>query len=224
MNETYIFEGSTTNEAIENGLKELKVSKNQVEIKVLEENKRSFFSILAPRIVKVEFTLKNTNKKSVKKEIIVSEEEIKEAIKFVERFLNEFIEKLNLGQVEYTVKYEEKLIKIDFIGDTLKDLIGYRGETLNSLESIINAVLINNKIHLRVSCNINNYREKRIKTLNELADKVSRTVVKTRKSITLDPMPPYERKIIHTRLQNNDRVKTYSVGEGTRRRLIIALK
>lgn len=224
MNETYIFEGSTTNEAIENGLKELKVSKNQVEIKVLEENKRSFFSILAPRIVKVEFTLKNTNKKSVKKEIIVSEEEIKEAIKFVERFLNEFIEKLNLGQVEYTVKYEEKLIKIDFIGDKLKDLIGYRGETLNSLESIINAVLINNKIHLRVSCNINNYREKRIKTLNELADKVSRTVVKTRKSITLDPMPPYERKIIHTRLQNNDRVKTYSVGEGTRRRLIIALK
>lgn len=224
MDETYIFEGSTTNEAIEKGLKELKVSKNQVEIKVLEENKRSFFSILAPRVVKVEFTLKNTNKRTVKKEIIVSEEEIQKAEIFVKNFLSEFIEKLNLGKVEYTIKYEDKIIKIDFIGDKLKDLIGYRGETLNSLESIINAILINNKIHLRVSCNINNYRERRIETLNELADKVSKTVIKTKKSITLDPMPAYERKIIHTRLQDNDRVKTYSVGEGTRRRLIIALK
>lgn len=224
MDETYIFEGSTTNEAIEKGLKELKVSKNQVEIKVLEENKRSFFSILAPRVVKVEFTLKNTNKRTVKKEIIVSEEEIQKAEIFVKNFLSEFIEKLNLGKVEYTIKYEDKIIKIDFIGDKLKDLIGYRGETLNSLESIINAILINNKIHLRVSCNINNYRERRIETLNELADKVSKTVIKTKKSITLDPMPAYERKIIHTRLQDNDRVKTYSVGEGTRRRIIIALK
>lgn len=224
MDETYIFEGSTTNEAIEKGLKELKVSKNQVEIKVLEENKRSFFSILAPRVVKVEFVLKNTNKRTVKNEIIVSEEEIQKSEIFVKNFLSEFIEKLNLGKVEYTIKYEDKIIKIDFIGDKLKDLIGYRGETLNSLESIINAILINNKIHLRVSCNINNYREKRMNTLNELADKVSKTVIKTKKSITLDPMPAYERKIIHTRLQDNDRVKTYSVGEGTRRRLIIALK
>ena len=63
MRKTYIFEGNTTNEAIEKGLKELNVSKNQVEIKVLEENKRSFFSILAPRIVKVEMTLKEIHKK-----------------------------------------------------------------------------------------------------------------------------------------------------------------
>ena len=227
MNKTYIFEGNTTNEAIEKGLKELNVSKNQVDIRVLEENKRSFFSILAPRIVKVEFTLKNNKdikKKSIKKEIIVSEEEVQETKKFVESFVNEFIEKLNLGQVEYTINYEEKIIKLDFIGDKLKELIGYRGETLNSIENIINAVLINNKFHLRVSCNINNYRERRMKTLNELADKVSKTVIRTGKKITLEPMPAYERKIIHTKLQNSDKVKTYSVGEGTRRRLIIALK
>ena len=227
MNKTYIFEGNTTNEAIEKGLKELNVSKNQVDIRVLEENKRSFFSILAPRIVKVEFTLKNNKdikKKSIKKEIIVSEEEVQETKKFVESFVNEFIEKLNLGQVEYTINYEEKIIKLDFIGDKLKELIGYRGETLNSIENIINAVLINNKFHLRVSCNINNYRERRMKTLNELADKVSKTVIRTGKKITLEPMSAYERKIIHTKLQNSDKVKTYSVGEGTRRRLIIALK
>ena len=182
MSETYIFEGNTTNEAIEKGLKELKVSKNQVEITVLEENKRSFFSILAPRVVKVQFKLKNSVKKVVKKEIVISEEEIEKA------------------------------------------LIGYRGETLNALDTIINSVLINNKIHVRVSCNINNYREKRMETLNELADKISKTVIKTGKNVTLDPMPAYERKIIHTRLQNSSEVKTYSVGEGARRRIVISLK
>lgn len=236
MSETYIFEGSTTNEAIEKGLKELKVSRNQVEIKVLDENKRSFFSILAPRIVKVELTLKNNSNnkrvvsensipvKHVKREIVISEEDIKKAEKLVNEFIRDFIEKLNLGQVEYTVKNKDNLIKIDFKGEELKLLIGYRGETLNSLENIINAILLNNKIHLRVSCNINSYREKRIQTLNELADKVSKTVIKTGRNVTLDPMPAYERKIIHTRLQNSNKVKTYSVGEGARRRLVISLK
>lgn len=224
MSETYIFEGNTTNEAIEKGLKELKVSKNQVEITVLEENKRSFFSILAPRVVKVQFKLKNSVKKVVKKEIVISEEEIEKAKKCIEKFLNELIEKINLGKAEYTLKFEENIIKINFVGDTLKALIGYRGETLNALDTIINSVLINNKIHVRVSCNINNYREKRMETLNELADKISKTVIKTGKNVTLDPMPAYERKIIHTRLQNSSEVKTYSVGEGARRRIVISLK
>ena len=65
MSEAYIFEGSTTNEAIEKGLKELKVARSQVNIRVLEENKRSFFSILAPRVVKVELTLKDQNKTKI---------------------------------------------------------------------------------------------------------------------------------------------------------------
>jgi len=228
MNKTYVFEGNTTNEAIENGLKELKVSRSQVEIKVLEENKRSFFSILAPRVVKVEFTLKENTKKDarreVKKEIIISEEEINEAKSFLEKFINEFLEKMDLKDVEYVINYDENILKIDFKGDSLKSLIGYRGDTLNALQTIVNAILKSNKFNVKASCNINSFREKRVNALNELADKVSKTVVRKGKSITLEPMPAYERKIIHTRLQNNDKVKTYSVGEGTRRRLIIALK
>lgn len=234
MSKTYIFEGNTTNEAIEKGLKELNVSKNQVEIKVLEENKKSFFSILAPRIVKVEFTMKSNKKpeirdnvrraKPAKKEIIIDQEEVAKAKEFIENFIKDFVEKLSIEEVEYEVKFEENILKIDFKNDKLKSLIGYRGETLNALENIINAILKSNKFNLRASCNINNFREKRTVALNELADKVSKTVVKTKKNITLEPMPAYERKVIHTRLQNDVRVTTYSVGEGSRRRLVIALK
>ena len=228
MNKTYIFEGNTTNEAIEKGLKELKVSKNQVEIKVLEENKRSFFSILAPRIVKVEISLKENNikeiKKEPKKEIIITDEELNEVKEFVSQYLNDFFEKINIRNIEKEMNFEENILKVNLKGEELKSLIGYRGDTLNSFETIINAMLKNKKYNIKVSCNINNFREKRITALNELADKVSKTVIKKGKSITLEPMPAYERKIIHTRLQNNEKVKTYSVGEGVRRRLIIALK
>ena len=86
---TYVFEGKTTNEAIENGLKELKVSKNKVEIKVLEqEDKRSFFSILTPRVVKVEMKIKENVSKNVKE---LSKDEILEWKKSVDEFLKEFI-------------------------------------------------------------------------------------------------------------------------------------
>ena len=75
---------------------------------------------------------------------------------------------------------------------------------------------------IRVVLDIENYREKRKKTLEELAEKVSKTVLKTNKSITLEPMSAYERKIIHTKLQDNSRVETYSIGEGVNRRVVIA--
>lgn len=226
MNENYIFEGNTTNDAIEKGLRELKVSKNEVEIKVLEENKRSFFSILEPRIVKVQITpkIKNNNLVVEKKEITISADEIEEAKVIVENFIKEFINKLNINDVNYSIKYEDNIIKIQFEGDKLKNLIGYRGDTLNSFEHIINSILKNNKNHLRVSCNINNFREQRTIALNELADNMSKTVLRTGKRIVLDPMPAYERKIIHTRLQEHEKVRTYSIGEGARRKLVIDLK
>jgi len=175
MNKTYVFEGSTTNEAIEKGLKELNVSKNQVEIKVLEENKRSFFSILAPRVVKVEFTIKSSNysksnirkEKSIKKELVVSDEEILSAKEFLEKFIKEFLEKLDVKDIKYEMVYSENILKLDLKGEKIKMMIGYRGETLNALESILNAILKNNNINLRVTCNVNNFREKRELALRE---------------------------------------------------------
>jgi spoIIIJ-associated protein len=227
MEKTIISEGKTTNEAIENGLKKLNVSKNRVDIKVLEnEDKRSFFSILTPRVVKVEMTLKEDKKDSIqpKKEIKLSEEEQEKAKENLETFFKDFIKNLPEGttyKIETTLNY----INVDIENKELGFLIGYRGETLYALQNILSAIAgkgIENKV--RVILDIEGYKAKREKTLEELAEKVAKTVIKTRKSIKLEPMQAYERKIIHSKLQQNNRVETTSVGEEPNRRIIVSLK
>ena len=185
MSNSIISEGKTTNEAIENGLKELKVSKEKVDIKVLEEeNKKSFFSILTPRVVKVELTLKENIKstsepKKEKREYDHDIEHIDEAKKLVEKFLNEWLKQID-EKLEYSIKVEDYTIYVDIKGETAGILIGHRGETLNALQVILLSIVdrnINNKVKLILD--IENYREKRAKTLEELAEKVSKTVLKT---------------------------------------------
>lgn len=232
MSNTIIAEGKTSTEAIENGLKQLKVSKDMVEIKILEEeNKKSFFSILTPRTVRVELKLKeNIKNNEVKKQEIVKKEynsnleEIENAKKDVEKFIKEFIEKINKN-IQYNIKIEDNTIFINMNGEYCATLIGYRGDTLNALQSIVSSVA-NKKVKTRIKTilDIENYREKRVKILEELAEKVSKTVLRTGKNITLEPMSAYERKIIHTKLQENSRIETYSIGEGENRRIVIAKK
>ena len=229
MEKSIISEGKTTNEAIEKGLKILNVSKNKVDIKVLEnEEKRSFFSILTPRVVKVQLTLKDIEEehKIVKKEINLSQEEQDIAVKNVEEFLKEFLNKLEKDEkIEYTIKADKSGVYVNINDKNLGYLIGYRGETLYALQNVLSAIAgkkIENKV--RVFLDIESFRAKREKTLEELAEKISKTVIKTKKSITLEPMQAYERKIIHSKLQNNELVTTKSIGEEPRRRVVISLK
>ena len=234
MAKSIISEGKTTNEAIENGLKKLNVSKRKVDIKVLEnEDKRSFFSILSPRIVKVELTLKedeqdkeNRGEKKdlkVKKEIILSEEEKEKSIANLKKFLKEFSENFS-EKIEYEIQEKDNYIHVNLKGEELGFLIGYRGETLYNMQTILSAIAgkgIQNKI--RVILDIQDYKQKREKTLEELAEKVANTVVRTKKSIKLEPMKAYERKIIHTKLQQHPKVET-SIGEEPYRKIIVSLK
>lgn len=229
MEKSIISEGKTTNEAIEKGLKILNVSKNKVDIKVLEnEEKRSFFSILTPRVVKVQLTLKDVEEehKLVKKEINLSQEGQDIAVKNVEEFLKEFLNKLEKDEkIEYSIKADKSGVYVNINDKNLGYLIGYRGETLYALQNVLSAIAgkkIDNKV--RVFLDIESYRAKREKTLEELAEKISKTVIKTKKSITLEPMQAYERKIIHSKLQNNELVTTKSIGEEPRRRVVISLK
>ena len=220
-----IAQGKTTNEAIENGLKELKVSRNQVEIKVLEkEDKRSFFSILTPRVVKVELTLKETDKKTVNKvkEYDRNIDEIQEAKGEVEEFLNTFLPQMD-SSLSYESKVEDYTIMIEIKGNLAGTFIGYRGETLNAMQNILSAIA-NKKASgkIKLTLDIENYREKRKKVLEDLADKVSKTVLRTGKSITLEPMTAYERKIIHSKLQDNSKIETHSIGENDNRRIVIS--
>ena len=228
MQNSIIAEGKTTTEAINNGLKQLNVSKDRVDIKVLEnEEKRSFFSILTPRVVKVELKLKEDVKKEsiekiiVKKEYNKDEKEIENAKQNIDNFLKDFIYKVD-NSLKYDVKIENYIIIIEITGQKAGVLIGYRGETLNSLQNILSAVANKNSSErIKVSLDIEGYRSKREKILEDLAEKVAKTVLKTGKSITLEPMSPYERKIIHNKLQNNNKVQTHSIGENDKRRVVI---
>ena len=229
MSKTIISEGKTTAEAVENGLKELGVSKNKVDIKVIEEKKKSFFSILDPHVVKVELTLKDeeepeTREHKEKPALKVSEQEIEDAQKQVEDFLKEFLIKVSKN-IQYKIKNTSEAIEVELTGEDASKLIGYRGETLNSVQTILSAVASKKKENpIKVLVDIENYRAKRKQTLEELAEKIERTVSKTGKKVTLEPMTPYERKIIHTKLQESESVKTYSIGENNNRRIVISKK
>lgn len=222
-----IYEGRTTNEAIEKGLKDLNVSKKQVEIKVLEtDEKRSFFSILTPRVVKVEMKIKEEPVKVIKKEKVeISKEAENLAEENIRKFLDEFMKKLPTNDLVYKIVNEKNDLFINIDGNDTGYLIGYRGNVLNSLQNILNNIANNGTSErVRVLLNIGGYKEKREKDLQELADKKAGIVIKKRKSITLEPMTSYERKIIHSRLQNNTKVETHSIGEEPNRKVVISLK
>ena len=221
MAKSIIVEGKTSTEAIEKGLKELKVSKDKVDIKILEnEEKRSFFSILAPRVVKVEMTLKDG---VTEKRAPLKPEELEKAKLNLQAFLKDFVSKVN--NMEYKVSSDDEYVYVTLNGEDAGKLIGYRGETLNSMQAILTAIAnkqVESRVHLVLD--IEGYRAKRQKALEELADKLTRTVINTGKQVTLEPMSAYERKIIHNRLQDSKRVRTYSVGEEPYRKVIIAKK
>lgn len=229
MSKSIIAEGKTTNEAIEKGLKELNVSKSKVDIKVLEnEEKRSFFSILSPRVVKVQLTLReektiNSIKKD-KKEIELSKEEQELAEKNVDKFLKDFLEKTQKG-ANYSIEKMSTGLKVNINNENLGFLIGYRGETLYAFQNILSSIASKNvENRVRVILDIEGYKAKREKALEDLAEKLEKTVIKTKKSVTLEPMQAYERMIIHTKLQNSTMVETRSIGEEPRRRIVISLK
>jgi len=233
MEEKYIFEGKTSTEAIEKGLKELKLRKEDVEINILKDEKRSFFSILDPRVVKVEIIKKekNLNIKESKESKIKKEKKamtnsaIEKAKKNISEFLNVFLKQVSEEELKYNIINDEYYITVEIIGENTNLLIGYRGETLNALQTLLSSIA-NKEIEekVRVILDISGYKDKRKKVLEELADKISKTVVKTGKKVTLEPMPAYERKIIHSRLQNNKKVTTESVGEEPHRKIIVEIK
>lgn len=228
MPKSIISEGKTSTEAIEKGLKELKVPRNQVDIKILEEKKKSFFNILEPHVVKVELTLKEKEEKQtpVKKAKTenVSKEDLEKAKKEIKTFLSEFLKQI-ADTITYEISEEENVVHVLITGEESTRLIGYRGESLNSLQTILTTIANKGReSNVKVILDIGEYKDARKKTLEDLASKIERTVTKTGKSITLEPMTAYERKIIHTKLQDSKTVKTHSIGENENRRVVISRK
>ena len=219
MSKSVISEGKTTQEAIEKGLKEIKLPRELCEIKILEENKKSFFDILAPKIVRVEIK-EIEARKPEEVEIETTDEELNIAKKDVEEFLNRIS-----PEAKTKVEIKDKCLYISIYGENIGNLIGYRGETLYSIENILKAIA-NKKSENRVvvRLDIEDYKQKRVETLEEVAKKKASIVERTGKMITLEPMKAYERKIIHSVLQDNPNVETRSIGQEPKRRIVITKK
>ncbi|WP_227763547.1 RNA-binding cell elongation regulator Jag/EloR [Zhaonella formicivorans] len=196
----------TVEDAIDTALKELKVQREDVEVEVLEEPSKGLFGILGSRMAKVKVSIKETPGQ------------------LAAEFLNNVLQKMGM-KVTIDSKQHNDYLYLTISGSNLGILIGRRGETLDSLQYLTNLVAnrqSKNRVH--VVLDIENYRRRREQTLVKLAQRLSDRVKRTGNSITLEPMNPHERRIIHTALQNDTAVHTFSQGEEPFRKVTIALK
>lgn len=200
----------TQDEAVSKAITELKVSLEDLNVQVLEQPKSGFLGFIGAKEGLYKFTV-------IEKEL--SELEI--AQQFVEGIL-----KNSKIEAVVNVTQDNNLIKVDIEGKDAACLIGRRGETLDSIQFLTGLALnkINKDSHMRVLVDIENYRSKREESLVRYANKVAREVAKTKKTKKLDYMNPYERRIVHSALQNDKYVTTYSEGTDPYRRLVIEYK
>ncbi len=160
-------------------------------------------------------------------EILTDPEEIKEVENRAKVFLRDVFASMNLGEVEITSEYNttDGSLEVDFEGEAMGILIGKRGQTLDSLQYLTSLVVNKGKSnYIRVKLDTEDYRKRRKETLENLARGIAYKVRKTRKPVILEPMNPYERRIIHSALQGNKFVETVSEGEEPYRHVVVKLK
>ena len=198
--------GKTVDEAVKMALQELNTTEENVEIEVLEEPTKGLLGIGAkPALVRVSV-----------KEIAMEENKADK--------VNEVISNITscLGlNIKSNVEDTADALKVNLEGENLGLIIGYKGETLDALQLLTNVIINKNGEYKRVEIDAQNYREKRKETLTALAHKKARDVIKYGKNITLEPMTPYERRIIHTALQDDSKVTTVSIGSEPFRKVVI---
>lgn len=143
-----------------------------------------------------------------------------------EEFLNKVFDAMQISvNINIDEKQDEKIMNIDLSGEDMGILIGKRGQTLDSLQYLVSLVVNKNEEeYVRVKVDTENYRQRRKDTLENLARNISFKVRKSGKTVTLEPMNPYERRVIHSALQNDRYVETHSEGEEPFRRVVVALK
>lgn len=197
----------TVDDAITEACRKLTVSSDRLEYVVVEQGSTGFLGFNAkPAIIKAK---------------------VKSSIDDIAKeFLNELFKKMNYSVViDVNYNEEEGTMHIELSGDEMGALIGKRGQTLDSIQYLVKLVVNKNTDKfIRVSVDTENYRQRRKDTLENLAKNISYKVKRTRRPVTLEPMNSYERRIIHSALQNDKYVRTHSEGEGKERRVIISFK
>lgn len=205
MSQKYIeVSGKTIEDAVAEALKTLNMDRDSVSVEILEKPKSGFLGIGAvPAKIRVSYEYSRADK--------------------TRDFLEELFKKMNIEAKIDIAKEEEGRLKVTLSGDEMGLIIGRRGENLDALQYITNlSVNKNEDERVRVSIDTENYREKREESLERLAKRVADKVSKYGRSVSLEPMPPSERRIIHACLQDYKGVTTFSIGSEPQRRVIVA--
>jgi len=199
-------EAETVEEAVQLAAEELQVPTEDLTVEVLQEPQKKAFGLFGGSKAQVRVTVKETNPS-----------------KAAVAFLKDILSKMGVEDVEITAKEEDGTCALTLEGDDLGFIIGRRGETLDALQYLTS--LVANRVEsafYRVTVNVGNYREKREKTLSGLARKAAIQAAKSGRKTSLEPMNPYERRIIHTAVQKVDGATSYSVGSEPQRHVVIA--
>ena len=205
MLKTIEVSGRTEDEAVESALEQLKLTRDDVSVKIIERAKTGFLGLKnTPAIVEVQYEAKDGSTAGV------------------ESFLTGLLERMDV-EAEMEITEGNGSIDVVLAGKDPGTLIGRRGETLDAIQHLTNYV-VNRSSSGRVRVNIDaeNYRQRRNETLESLAAKTAGKVLKYRRNMTLDPMNAYERHIIHAKLQDYENITTYSVGSEPNRRIVVA--
>ncbi len=197
----------TYDEAVTEALIQLGVTSDQVEIEVIDKGSSGFLGIGAKPV-----------KIKAKKKIT--------ADGYLKKFLTDIFEAMNMNvEIVIQVNEENHSIQVDLQGDEMGILIGKRGQTLDSLQLLANnAVHKNFETYYKVKLDTENYRVRRKETLENLAKNIAYKVKRTKRPVALEPMNPFERRVIHSALQNDRYVITHSEGEDPFRHVVVSLK
>ena len=202
------YSSKTVDEAITQALLDLETTSDNIEYEVVQEASSGFLGLFntKPAIIKVK---KKAN-----------------LVDVGDKFLNDVFIAMNLSvETDIDFNEEESIMSVELIGNNMGILIGKRGTTLDALQTLLsNVVNKNSDKYIRVKIDTENYRARRKNTLENLGRNVARKVKKTKKPVKLEPMNAYERRIIHSVLQNDKYVNTHSEGEEPNRRLVVTLK
>jgi len=203
---TIVKEAKTVDEALRLALEELGIDKEHAQVEVINEGNKGILGFIGNRNAVVRVT-----------ELFNMEDTI-------QTFLKPIFDKMGIS-AEMDIEYREDSILIKLSGDNIGIVIGRRGETLDALQYLLSLVINKNtEQYTRVVLDVADYRSKREETLQRLARRVADKVAKTRRSITLEPMNPYERRIIHSTLQEYKNIDTQSIGEEPNRKVVIRFK
>ena len=198
----------TVNDAITEACQKLVVTSDKLDYIVVEEGSSGFLGIGSkPAVIKARVKCSSIPERA-------------------KEFLNEVFNAMNMVAT-LDVKYDEenKNLNIDLSGDEMGILIGKRGQTLDSLQYLVSLVVNKgSEEYIRVKVDTEDYRKRRKETLENLAKNIAYKVKRTKRSVSLEPMNPYERRVIHSALQNDRYVTTHSEGEEPFRRVVVTLK